>query len=200
MMRFSDAKMISSVFSRMVVIVLPRAGDGPAAIVTQTHITMKAVVSTMRQAHIEACQELVLTPPLLKTFMMFFGTQKQRVASRLRPPPTLGSGVPHPRHLQINAAGKLTMLMTRYVIVAKKEVVLANMFVKDLQSAFAVLPPTNAQHPPILKEALIAGARKSLVSRGTGSSKLEEEEEGAGVLLVIAAVMYLTGDQQNRIS
>jgi len=39
-----------------------------------------------------------------------------------------------------------------------------------------------------------------LVSRGTGSSKLEEEEEGAGVLLVIAAVMYLTGDQQNRIS
>ena len=41
---------------------------------------------------------------------------------------------------------------------------------------------------------------KSLVSRGTGSSKLEEEEEGAGVLLVIAAVMYLTGDQQNRIS
>ena len=39
-----------------------------------------------------------------------------------------------------------------------------------------------------------------MVSRGTGSSKLEEEEEGAGVLLVIAAVMYLTGDQQNRIS
>ena len=39
-----------------------------------------------------------------------------------------------------------------------------------------------------------------MVSRGTGSSKLEEEEEGAGVLLVIAAVMYLTGDQQNRFS
>jgi hypothetical protein len=36
------------------------------------------------------------------------------------------------------------------------------------------------------------------VSRGTGSSKLEEEEEGAGVLLVIAAVMYLTGDQQQN--
>jgi len=47
-------------------------------------------------------------------------------------------------------------------------------------------------------ELWVGGAGKSLVSRGTGSSKLEEEEEGAGVLLVIAAVMYLTGDQQQN--
>ena len=48
-------------------------------------------------------------------------------------------------------------------------------------------------------ELWVGGAGKSLVSRGTGSSKLEEEEEGAGVLLVIAAVMYLTGDQQQNL-
>lgn len=172
--------MISSVFSRMVVIVLPRAGDGPTATVTQTHITTKAVVSTMRQAHIEACQELVLTPHLLKVIKTFFGTQKQRVASRLRPPPALDSGVPHPRHLQINAVGNLTMPMTRNVIVERKEVVVVKIFVMDLQSALMLLPPTNPQHPPTLTEALIAGVREKVwcrEERGRRNSKRKKRAQ-----------------------
>ena len=46
-------------------------------------------------------------------------------------------------------------------------------------------------------ELWVGGAGKSLVSRGTGSSKLEVEEEGGGVCAARSlAVMFPTSDQQ----